>query len=205
MRDDLHERDQGEQQSRYLPVKLVKPIKSLQVQGREGAGRIIVLWIAILGLGGLTGWVIAAGYSQVVKEPPASTPQQRVAGLVLMVSGRDDHGLLQDPLVPLYRAPDDTAVVARVTDGSFVRVVDQRNDWIRVQLITDPQASGWINDYYLRNRMLRTDGGGQVDLLDARDSGGKVLVYVRSVGDPAATPVWLDSKGLREIGAHIDK
>jgi hypothetical protein len=144
-------------------------------------------------------------YSQVVNAPPASTTQQRVAGLILMVSGRDDHGLLQDPLVPLYHAPDDNIVVARVADGSLVRVVGQRSEWIRVQMITDEHATGWVHDYYLRNRMIRTDGGGQVDLLDARDVGNKVLVYVRAVADPAATPVWLDSKGLIEIGAHIHK
>jgi hypothetical protein len=190
-----------------MPVKLLKlkPIKTLQ-RG-ESSGRIIVLWIAVLGLGGLTGWLIAESYLQAVKAPPAnSSPQQRVTtGLILMVSGRDDHGLLQDPLVPIYRAPEDSTVVARVTDGSIVRVVDQRSEWIRVQMITDAQATGWVHDYYLRNRMLRTDGGGQVDLLDARDLGDKVLVYVRAVADPAATPVWLDSKGLLEIGAHIDK
>jgi hypothetical protein len=92
-----------------------------------------------------------------------------------------------------------------VNDGTFVRVVDQRKEWIRVQMITNPQATGWVNDYYLRNRMLRTDGGGQVDLLDARDSGGNVWVSVRPVSDPVATPVWMDSKGLQEIGAQINK
>ncbi len=108
-------------------------------------------------------------------------------------------------MVPLYRAPDDNTVAARVADGSFVRVVDQRGEWIRVQMKTNPQAIGWVNDYYLRNRMLRTGSGGQVELLDARDLGGKVWVYVRAVNDPVATPVWLDSKGLQEIGARSDK
>jgi hypothetical protein len=220
VRNDLNERDQEQQQSRYLPVKSVKPVKSRQVQGGEGPSsvvRLVVVWAVLLGLGGLIGYAFAAGYSQTARTPSVSsqsgqsgqsgqsTPNPGVIGRVLMVSGRDDHGLVQDPVVPLQKAPDDDTVVARVNDGTFVRVVDQRKEWIRVQMITSPQATGWVNDYYLRNRMIRTDGGGQVDLLDARDSGGNVLIYVRPVNDPVATPVWLDSKGLQEIGAQVNK
>ncbi|HKP54343.1 MAG TPA: SH3 domain-containing protein [Chloroflexia bacterium] len=198
-------------------MKSVKPVKSRQVQRGEssnGVVRLVVMWTVLLGLGGLIGYAFAAGYSQTARTPSVSnqssqggqsTPKPGVVGRVLMVSGRDDHGLVQDPVVPLYKAPDDDTVVARVPDGTFVRVVDQRHEWIRVQMITNTQATGWVNDYYLRNRMIRTDGGGQVDLLDARELGGKIQLYVRAVTDPAATPVWLDATELQEIGARLDK
>lgn len=181
-----------------MHVKLRLPVKRLH-QGRSpGVAGVIALGIVLLGV---IGWGVA-NYSRIVLP---SSQQQRDSGVIVMVSGRDDHGHVQDQVVPLLRAPDDDTVVARVTDGSFVRVVDQRGEWMRVQTVAAPQATGWVNDYYLRSRMLRTDGGGQVDLLDAREMGGRVWLYVRAVSEPAATPVWVDSMRLQEIGAHNDR
>lgn len=124
--------------------------------------------------------------------------------MVVMISGRDDHGLLQESLVSLFRAPDDNTVVARAADGSFARVVEQRGEWIRVQLLGSPDVVGWVNDFYLRGRVIRTDGGGQVDLVDAREVRGQTYVGVRPIGEPEATPVWLNPAVLQEIGAHND-
>ncbi len=122
-----------------------------------------------------------------------------------MISGRDDHGLLQDPMVRLLRAPDDATAVGLVANGSFARVVEQRGEWIKVQLVENQEGVGWVNDFYLRGRMLRTDGGGQVDLVDARIVEGKLYIGVRPVSDPSAALVWLDSSALQEIGAQTNK
>jgi hypothetical protein len=204
VRDYLHQCEQGQQQPCHLPVtpemhaKLRLPVKRLH-QGRiPGVAGVIVLGIVLLGV---IGWAIA-NYSRIAL--PFSQ-QQSDAKPIVMVSGRDDHGHLQDKVVPLLSAPDDETVVARVNDGTFVRVVEQRGEWMRVQTVAAPQAAGWVNDFYLRSRMLRTDGGGQVDLLDAREMGGRIWLYVRAVGEPAATPVWVDSMRLKEIGAHADE
>jgi hypothetical protein len=119
-----------------------------------------------------------------------------------MISGRDDHGLLQDSRIRLQRAPDDETPIGFAANGSFARVVEQRGEWLRVQLVEDAEGLGWVNDFYLRGRMIRTDGGGQVDLADARIVQGKLYVGVRPVGQPSAELVWLDSSALQEIGAQ---
>ncbi|HYP42062.1 MAG TPA: SH3 domain-containing protein [Chloroflexia bacterium] len=174
------------------------PVKRLHRDRSPGVAGVIVLGIVLLGV---IGWGVA-NFSRIALSP---SQHQRDARSIVMVSGRDDHGHVQDKVVPLISAPDDDTVVARVADGTFVRVVEQRGEWMRVQTVAAPQATGWVNDYYLRNRMLRTDGGGQVELLDAREMGGRVWLYVQAVSDPAAEPIWMDSMRLKEIGAHADE
>jgi SH3 domain-containing protein len=204
VRDNLHQCEQGQQQPCYLPVtpemhvKLRLPVKRLHRDRSPGVAGVIALGVVLLG-------VIAWGVASYSRISLPFSQQQSDAKPIVMVSGRDDHGHVQDEVVPLLSAPDDDTVVARVNDGTFVRVVEQRGEWMRVQTVAAPQATGWVNDYYLRSRMLRTDGGGQVELLDAREMGGRVWLYVRAVSDPAASPEWMDSMRLKEIGAHVDK
>lgn len=128
--------------------------------------------------------------------PPTVVP----TGPVVLVSGRDDHGLPALLAVPLYQAPDDATVVARVPDGLLARVLEQRGTWLKVQPFQLPGAIGWVDDFYLRDRALRTDGGGQVVFVDARLDAGTLLVAVRPVTQPAATPTWVPATLLREIG-----
>jgi hypothetical protein len=151
----------------------------------------------LLALGALIGWALAA-FSPV----PLPSAQQRAAGNIVMVSGRDDHGLLQDSRIKLQRAPDDETAVGFAANGSFARVVEQRGEWLKVQLVEDATGLGWVNDFYLRGRMIRTDGGGQVDLADARIVEGKLFIGVRPLAEPSAELVWIDSSALQEIGAQ---
>lgn len=71
---------------------------------------------------------------------------------ILLVSGRDDHGLLAQERVALTAEPDAEARPqdATVADGTFVRVVETRGEWLRVRSLEGPRAEGWVNDYYLR-------------------------------------------------------
>jgi hypothetical protein len=144
--------------------------------------------VAIVG-GGIGGWVLM-------------TRAQTPPGPVVLVSGRDDHGMLHDHEVALYAAPDSEAVVAWVHDGRLARVVEGQGQWLRVRALGSPAGEGWINDYYLRNRALRTDGGGQVALAEAREEPGRVLVAVRPATQPETPPVWLDQADLQEVGAR---
>lgn len=181
------------------PVKPVEPEKWLHRLPGGRAARLTLLGVVLLAVGALLGWAVA-GMSQGTL---LGYPEQRASGMVVMISGRDDHGLLQEPSVSLYSAPQGDTVVARTPDGTFARVVDQRGEWIRVQLLGNPQAVGWVDDYYLRSRVLRTDAEEQVDLVDARELGSQVYVGVRPVNAPEATPVWLNPTVLQEIGADI--
>jgi hypothetical protein len=162
---------------------------------------------ALAGVLLLAGLVSLAGLISLGRGPFAAAPTTpppptlTTTGPVVLVSGRDDHGLRALLAVPLYQAPDDSTVVARVPDGFLARVLEQRGTWLKVQALQLPAAIGWVDDFYLRDRALRTDGGGQVLLVDARVTAGQVEVAVRPVDQPAATPTWVPATLLREIGA----
>ena len=184
--------------------KLMKPVEPT---GRLHRGRgvgvvsLIALGFVLLGVVGLVGWAAAA-----LSQGALSTSEQRrETGAIVLLSGRDDHGLLLEPLVSLHRAPDDNTVVAEAADGSFARVVGERGEWLQVQLLDSTAAKGWVNDYYLRSRMLRTDVGEQVALTDAREESGKLRIGVRPVDDPSAAVMWLDPSVLQEIGAQNNR
>ncbi len=157
--------------------------------------RLIFAAIGLIVLGVAIAWFVAS-----------RTPSSIIFtnGPIVLVSGRDDHGLLKQEYVPLQKSPTDKSVVAVVHDGAFARVVEQRGEWLLIQEIKLDQVnsiSGWINDFYLRNRALRVDGGGQVEFDDAKVVNNQIVVAIRPVAEPTATPIWMASKLLREIGA----
>lgn len=96
---------------------------------------------------------------------------------ILMISGRDDHGLLLHETIGLLIGPDG-AVKAEVPDGSLVQVVDEEAEWIEVELLEGPPARGWINDFFLRGT-------------------------VHVVGDPPACPVPLVGEAGAEPFAEL--
>lgn len=70
---------------------------------------------------------------------------------VLIVSGKDDHGLLADAHVALLAAPRFAArTVAEVDDGTLVRVLLARGEWHRVSTLDTARRTGWIHDFSLR-------------------------------------------------------
>jgi len=191
-------------------VKLGKPGEPLYRLSRlpgGKAGSVIMAGLILVGLGALLGWAASAIWLNASPSPLKSSSAGNVgnAGKVVMISGRDDHGLLQEPTVSLFRAPDDNTAVTHVADGSFARVVGERGEWMKVQLLGKSDSLGWVNDFYLRSRMLRTDGGGQVDLVDAHEIGGQIWIGVRPVGKPESALMWLSPEVLQEIGAHVHK
>lgn len=93
---------------------------------------------------------------------------------VLLVSGRDDHGLLVQEQVGLSQwiggEPE-----AHVPDGTLVGVQATRDEWIQVRALEGRRASGWVNDYYLRGTAFARND--QVELLEVNGS----RVRVRSL------------------------
>lgn len=151
-------------------------------------------------------WLVVAGAALVAlalawRATLAAPGATKSAATVVLVSGRDDHGLLVAPTVALVRTPGSTVVVDEVPDGTFARALEQRGDWLRVQAIANPQLDGWINDFYLRGQAVRLDTGAQVGFVQARRDGARVLVAVTSVRE-AAPPTWVAAEQLREIGAR---
>jgi hypothetical protein len=81
---------------------------------------------------------------------PAEAPTTQPGRHFVLISGRDDHGLLAQPRVPLYDRPSGTREVAEVADGTLARVVQVRGSWLEVEPLAAGSATGWSDDYYLR-------------------------------------------------------
>lgn len=164
-------------------------------QGHEQSGDLSVarwLWALLICIGLATLWI---GMSRPT-QPVAAT-----SGPVVLISGRDDHGLLAQPTLALLRGPGQRRAVATVPDATFARVLDEQGEWLRVQPIAAPQHAGWINDYDLRSRALWLERGVQVEFIDARVTGTGLEVAVRPQG--SATPVtWVPAAQLREVGVR---
>ncbi|MGH3441754.1 MAG: hypothetical protein ACRDUY_06870 [Nitriliruptorales bacterium] len=138
---------------------------------------------------------------------------------ILLVSGRDDHGLLATPTVALLDEPEG-AEAAEVADGTLVAVTGTRSEWLRVEALEGPPASGWIHDFYLRGTvhvvgkppgcptpLVGKPGGPaftelraseQVELVDVHETDGATWVGVRTLGDGAQVGV-VPRAWLREL------
>lgn len=120
---------------------------------------------------------------------------------IVLVSGRDDHGLVYRAAVGLQRSPTDTSVTGSVPDGTFARVLEHRSEWLKVRSVgTDPQE-GWINDFYLRSVALGLEPQRQVTFIDAEVRDGTVMVRVRPRDGPTGDGTWVKASSLREVGA----
>jgi hypothetical protein len=117
---------------------------------------------------------------------------------IVMVSGRDDHGLLARPAVGLQRSPTDATIVGSAPDGAFVTVVREDRSWLLVRTLVAPIEEGWVNDHDLRGVAV-LDGRAQVRFRGARQSGGAVEVLVVPVD--GGEELWVDAGRLREVGA----
>lgn len=139
---------------------------------------------------------------------------------VLIVSGKDDHGLLAEAHVALLDAPRfDAATAGEVDDGTLVRVLEARGEWHRVRSLAAAPASGWIHDHSLRGTAhlraltgcavgLQERPGGppagrlaanaQVEMLAAVRARGVLWVRVRALGS-RRTGGWVRRDALDEL------
>lgn len=103
-----------------------------------------------LGLLGLLGvGLAAAGCGGAVSGDDGGRPD----GRLVMVSGRDDHGLLAQETVALYGAPGGSDPAGAVADGTLVHVTRIEGSWLRVTTAEGPSAAGWVDDYFLRGEL----------------------------------------------------
>ena len=119
---------------------------------------------------------------------------------VAMVSGRDDHGLLERPAIGLRRSPTDRTVTATAHDGEFVHVLRRDGLWAYVRLIEGGEE-GWIADHDLRGEAVRTDPRPRrVTFLAAERRDGAAWVRVRYADD--GSEEWLPATALKEVGSR---
>jgi hypothetical protein len=121
-------------------------------------------------------------------------------GQIVLVSGRDDHGLVSQAAVGLAREPGERTYPASLPDGTFARVLERRSEWLKIRAIGGDQA-GWVNEFYLRDAAVGLTPPRQVRFLDASVRDGAVLVLVRPRDDPGGDGVWVAAGSLREVGA----
>ena len=122
MRDDLGKRDEGGGEPGDLPVRAA---------------------VVIVGLGAVLGGVLLLmGFGKEKKPVSVQRP-------IVLVSGRDDHGLLVQKTVGLSRFAGGEPTT-RIPDGTLVRVEATRGEWLQVRALERTSARGWVNDYYLR-------------------------------------------------------
>lgn len=173
-------------------------------RGRARAGRsarvagLCLAGAGLLASGGCGG--VAAG---------ADGGGGRPDGRLVMVSGRDDHGLLAQEEVEVYGAPGDSVPLRRIADGTLVHVAEVEGTWLEVSTAEGPPARGWVDDYFLRGE-LRLVGpapgcsvelGGRVaeggtPVVVAGVRGGQVLVS--SLADPGWRG-WVAREDLQEL------
>ena len=119
---------------------------------------------------------------------------------VAMVSGRDDHGLLERPAIGLQRSPTDRTVTATVHDGDFVLVLGREGLWAHVKVVPGPE-DGWIADHDLRGEAVHVGPPPRrVTFVNADAAGGSVRVLVRYADD--GSTAWVPAATLKEVGAR---
>jgi len=130
-------------------------------------------------------------------------------GRLVLVSGRDDHGLLTRRTLPLRARPVDGPTVGRVANGTLARVVDGEGQWLEIETVEGPVRRGWIDDFFLRGVVhlvgpepsckpridgRRLDAGEQAVVLGLRNGAAKV----QTVNDPQVMG-WVPRRHVQEL------
>lgn len=71
---------------------------------------------------------------------------------ILLVSGRDDHGLLAADAVDVLDEPGGR-LIGQIPDDTLVQVLGEDNEWIEVRTLEGREVEGWVNDFHLRRRV----------------------------------------------------
>lgn len=150
------------------------------------AAALVVVLGAALG-----GAVLLSGFG-------GNAKSEEIARPIVLVSGRDDHGLLVSKTVGLSRLPGGEAT-SRLPDGTLVRVEATHGEWLQVRALERTAARGWVNDFYLRGTAHVARGvnpfsqGAQVEILAAEGS----RVRVRSLETQRVA--WVPRGSLSEL------
>lgn len=71
---------------------------------------------------------------------------------VVLVSGRDDHGVVVTDSVAVHHAPDGH-VVGQLDAETLVQVLEEEPPWLRVTSLEGPRRTGWVDDFVLRGAL----------------------------------------------------
>lgn len=140
---------------------------------------------------------------------PVTVLPQQGDGRLVLVSGRDDHGMVAIYQIPLYKEPEASQVVANVVDGTLARVVEIEGQWLRVETVEGPDLTGWVNDFYLRGeaRLVGPPPSCTVQVDGVRRDGGTLVVIHELRGErilvetvtPPIVQAWARRANLQEL------
>ncbi|HEX8780464.1 MAG TPA: hypothetical protein VF728_04770 [Nocardioides sp.] len=105
-------------------------------------------------------------------------------GRLVMVSGRDDHGLLTTEQVAVHASVEGRPTGA-IPDGTLVSVLDREGQWLRVQTVEGEAVAGWVDDFLLRGELRLVGPAPTCEARMAGDlvEGGTVVTAWRVDGD----------------------
>lgn len=101
----------------------------------------VLLVAAVHGLGGSAATLATA-------ESPAVVAKPRL----VLISGRDDHGMVAAERVPLYDGPDGEHRIDAVFDGTLAEVLSTEGQMLQVRTVEGSEAIGWVDDFFLRGQ-----------------------------------------------------
>jgi hypothetical protein len=168
-------------------------------------GRVLAGGALLLALAG----TVAATGARSGSAHPHPRPAATGDGRLVLVSGRDDHGLLTTERVALRDRPAaDATGTGQVPDGTLARVEEVRGTWLRVRTVEGPPARGWVDDFFLRGvvHLVGPPPTCAVPFADATLPAGEQAVVVDLRGDRAEVRInrtgvtdWVDRATVREI------
>ena len=138
------------------------------------AARLLAAAVALLGATACSAPADheAAGRTVAASEAPA--PADRL----VLISGRDDHGMVAAERVPLYTRVEGRTRAGTVADGTFARVLATDGQWLRVRTVEGRRVTGWIDDFFLRgtSRLVGPAPSCAVRLAGRTEPGGTLVV-----------------------------
>lgn len=100
--------------------------------------------------GGATGVAALSVAIGLLAAPPTPEPDTPLA--VVLVSGRDDHGVEVTDTLPLHASPDGP-VTGRLDADTLVQVHEEQPPWLLVTSLEGDRRTGWVDDFVLRGTL----------------------------------------------------
>ena len=120
------------------------------------------------------------------------------ADRLVLVSGRDDHGLVELASVPLTDRAGGGAVVGTVPDGTLARPTRVLGTQVKVTSLDGTGVTGWVDDYRLRGVLRAARAGVPCagdQVVATRVAGARVLVHALD----GSSPRWVARSALAEV------
>lgn len=167
--------------------------------GSAVAAAAVLVGVGIHGLGSTAAPAPLGSTSGSVKVQPR----------LVLVSGRDDHGMVVADQVPLYDEPEGERKVGSVHDGTLAEVLTVDGQWLQVRTVEGPAAIGWVADFFLRgqSRLVGPAPSCRTEVHGEPREGGTLVVvrelrqgrvWVETLSPPVAKG-WAPRADLQEL------